>query len=77
MNVVESVSLSDLPWARRERADANIRRAIWELEALAVEDTELTRYYLALADLFNKGLRILNAIEDYDERLHSVKVPPA
>lgn len=77
MNLVESEPLRDLPWMRRERADASIRRAVWELQALAREDVELSRYYLAMADTFDAGLRILNLIEDYDAQLHSVKVPPA
>ena len=56
--------LEFLPWQRRERADANIRRAIGELRALAVEDTPFGTQYRAMADAFESALGLLDAIED-------------
>ncbi len=56
--------LNELAWARRERADANIRRAIGELRALAVEDVLFTEQYRAMADAFESALELINTIED-------------
>lgn len=58
--------LSELPWMRREKADANTRRAISELRALAVEDTVFTEQYRAMADAFESALELLNLIEDLE-----------
>lgn len=55
--------IHDLPWARRERADTNIRRAISELRALAVEDIPFTEAYEAMADAFESSLALLDVIE--------------
>ena len=55
---------NDLPWMRRERADANIRRAIADLRKLAVEDTGFAPQYRAMADTFESALNLLNVIED-------------
>lgn len=54
-----------LPWQRRERCDANIRRAITELRALAVEDAVFGTQYRAMADAFQSALGLLDAIEDF------------
>ena len=56
--------ITELPWMRREKADANIRRAIAELRALAVEDDRFTPQYRAMADTFESALDLLNTIED-------------
>ena len=56
----------ELPWMRRERADANIRRAIGDLRALAIEDPEFMAAYRAMADAFDASVRLLDAIEDWD-----------
>ena len=70
--------LADLPWMRRERADANIRHAIGDLRALALEDPGWTRQYQTLADCFESALELINAIEDvgFAEQF-SIKVQPA
>lgn len=61
---VDEAAVMDLAWARRERADANVRRAVGELRALAVEDGLWARQYLAMADAFESALQLLDAIED-------------
>jgi hypothetical protein len=66
--------VNDLPWMRRERADANIRRAIGELRALAVEDSVWVPQYLALADAFESAVSLLDAIEDFESQRHSRRV---
>ena len=66
--------MNDLPWMRRERADGNIRRAIGELRALAVEDKLWAVQYRAMADAFESAIGLLDAIEDYGHPGHSVKV---
>lgn len=58
--------VSTLPWQRRERADANIRRAIGDLRALALEDTPWSQQYHAMAEAFESAVRLLDAIEDAD-----------
>lgn len=65
--------LTELPWMRRERCDANIRRAIGELRALAIEDSGWQVQYRSMADAFEAGLLLLNAIEDLDGN-YSVRV---
>lgn len=61
-----------LPHQRRERVDANIRRAIGDLRALALEDTVFPETYAAMARCFEAALELLNAVEDFDTS-HSVK----
>lgn len=69
--------VNDLPWMRRERCDANIRRAINELRALALEDTDYFAHYLSMAETFEAAVKLLDAIEDvsYLSGGHSVRVP--
>lgn len=64
------IPMADLSWARRERVDANIRRAIGDLRALAVEDTMFMSSYRAMADAFDACVQLLDTIED----VHSVRV---
>ena len=71
MRMVESEPLHELPWMRRERADANIRYAVGELRALALEDPVFTRHYLLMAELFSKCLQLLNEIEDFEAKVPS------
>jgi hypothetical protein len=52
---------------RRERADANIRRAIFELRALSREDTGWAVQYGCLADAFEAAISLLDAIEDTED----------
>jgi DNA-binding SARP family transcriptional activator len=64
---VSTVAFTELPWVRRERADANIRRAIWELRALAREDEAWVLQYRSLADAFEAAIALLDAIEDTED----------
>jgi hypothetical protein len=73
MNLRLTDPLGELPWMRRERVDANIRRATFELRELAAEDTVWQSYYLAMADTFDAALLLLNTIEDAADKF-SVKV---
>jgi hypothetical protein len=64
---VSTVAFTELPWMRRERADANIRRAIFELRALAREDEGWAVQYRSLADAFEAAIALLDAIEDTED----------
>jgi lauroyl/myristoyl acyltransferase len=64
---VNTLAFTELPWMRRERADANIRHAIGELKALAVEDTGWAGYYRAMAETLEAAIKVLDAIEDHDD----------
>jgi hypothetical protein len=67
--------LRDLPWMRRQRIDSNIRRSIGELRALALEDTDFSRSYVAMAAAFEGAIELLDAISDWDtEKPGSVRV---
>lgn len=61
---LRTIGLDVLPWQRRERTDANIRRAISDLRALAAEDVLFAAQYRAMADAFQSALSLLDAIED-------------
>jgi hypothetical protein len=61
---MHSVNVAELPHRRRARADANIRRSVGDLRALAVEDPMWQEFYEAIADTFESALKILDAIED-------------
>jgi hypothetical protein len=65
--------LRELPWMRRERIDADLRRAIHELRALVKEDSRWDVQYEALADALEGAVLLIDAIEDFDNR-HSVRV---
>jgi hypothetical protein len=67
-----TVPMFQLPWMRRERADSNIRHAIGELRALAVEDDRWKEQYRSLADAFESALMLLDAIENTED--HSRRV---
>jgi hypothetical protein len=64
---VTTVAYTDLPWMRRERADANIRRAIHELRALSREDERWLLQYRSLADTFEAAIALLDLIEDTED----------
>jgi hypothetical protein len=64
---VTTMAFTELPWMRRERADANIRRAIFELRALAREDSGWAVQYGCLADAFEAAISLLDAIEDTED----------
>jgi hypothetical protein len=57
----------ELPWMRRERCDANIRRAIAELRDLARCGDGYVVQYTSLADAFESAIKLLDAIEDTED----------
>lgn len=68
----ELVAVTDLPWMRRGRVDSNIRRAIGDLRALAVEDDTFASSYRAMAEAFDACVKLLDAIEDTQSRVGRV-----
>lgn len=64
---VNTKPLRDLPWMRRERVDMNLRCAVAELRDLASVDPLWREQYETLASAFESAIRLLDAIEDFQD----------
>ena len=68
------VAMTDLPWMRRERLDADLRSAGRELEGLIGSDPGYAEWYGVAGEVVESMLRVLDAIEAREPHAFSVRV---